>query len=72
METWIVGARRVDPVRRTCSGPDGSTRLTATEVALLGYLLRAEGRPVPRDELLREVSNAVQCTDESELDLSLG
>lgn len=51
-----VGAFRFRPGAKELVGRDGSrVRLTEKETGLLKYLLRAESRPVPRNELLDEV-----------------
>jgi DNA-binding response OmpR family regulator len=45
----------LDPLSRACSRGDVPIELSRREGALLGALLRREGRPVPKDDLLREV-----------------
>jgi two-component system, OmpR family, response regulator len=45
----------LDPLSRACSRGDVTIELSRREGALLGALLRREGRPVPKDDLLREV-----------------
>ncbi|MCB9676678.1 MAG: winged helix-turn-helix domain-containing protein [Alphaproteobacteria bacterium] len=55
MRQWILGSRTIYPARQICVGTAGPVGLTPTEVALLTYLLEADGRAVPREELLREV-----------------
>ncbi|MFT7463993.1 MAG: DNA-binding response OmpR family regulator [Pseudohongiellaceae bacterium] len=51
-----LGGRRIDLSRHTVELRDGETRqLADREVALLTHLARTGERPVPRDELLRDV-----------------
>ena len=53
---WTFPQGRVDFIRRSVTFPDGSTEeLAAREADLLHYLVSANGRPVPREELLLQV-----------------
>ncbi len=45
----------LDPLSRACRRGEVAIELSRREGALLGALLRREGRPVPKDDLLREV-----------------
>jgi DNA-binding response OmpR family regulator len=45
----------LDPLSRACHRGDVAIELSRREGALLGALLRREGRPVPKADLLREV-----------------
>ena len=53
------GSLRLDPATRELAASGGAAsrrvRLTEKEAAILAYLVRAEGRTVPREELLAEV-----------------
>jgi DNA-binding response OmpR family regulator len=54
--SWSFPGGQVDITRREVCHEDGSREdLAAREVELLQYLIAARGRPVPRDELLRQV-----------------
>lgn len=55
MEGFWLGDREVDLHRRQVSRGDAVTRLTATEVRLLSYLLDRAPATVSREELLSEV-----------------
>lgn len=53
-----LGALRLDPVTRELAAAAGAgprVRLTEKEAAILAYLIRADGRTVPREELLAQV-----------------
>lgn len=53
---WAFPGGVVDLTRREVRHDDGSREdLAAREIELLQYLIAARGRPVPRDELLRQV-----------------
>ena len=53
------GSLRLDPATRELAASGGAAsrrvRLTEKEAAILAYLVHAEGRTVPREELLAEV-----------------
>ncbi|MEU9559488.1 response regulator transcription factor [Streptomyces fumanus] len=51
----VHGDLRLDPARRTATHAGRRLPLTAKEFAVLEYLLAAEGRVVPADELLQKV-----------------
>ncbi|MEU1056711.1 response regulator transcription factor [Streptomyces sp. NPDC005876] len=51
----VHGDLRVDPARRTATHAGQQLALTAKEFAVLEYLLAAQGRVVPADELLQKV-----------------
>lgn len=54
--TWAFAGGSVDLTRREVRHDDGTRDdLAAREAELLQYLIAARGRPVPRDELLRQV-----------------
>jgi DNA-binding response OmpR family regulator len=51
-----IGGYEFRPASRTLTGPrDKEIRLTDKETSILKYLYRSGDKPVPRDELLREV-----------------
>lgn len=50
-----VGDLVLDSVRRTCSRRGNPIRLTPREFGLLDLLARAEGRPVPKEEILLQL-----------------
>jgi two-component system KDP operon response regulator KdpE len=54
-EVFDDGYLRIDVTRRSVAVRGRPIRLTPTEYRLLTYLLGRRGRPVPHDELLREV-----------------
>lgn len=49
-----IGRLAIDPTRLVAED-DGAVDLSAREVELLAYLVKNAGRPVPREELLKEV-----------------
>lgn len=54
--TFEVGPYEFKPSARLMTRQDGAkVRLTDKETAIIKYLLKAGGRPVPRDQLLDEV-----------------
>lgn len=53
--SFVVTIGSVDLERRMVFSPRGDVPLSDLETALLAHLHQAEGRPVARDELLREV-----------------
>lgn len=55
----VRGALRLDPARRTVSHCGTQLALTSKEFGVLAYLLGAEGRTVPADELLAKVWDEV-------------
>lgn len=56
LATWAFPGGRVDFVRREVVFDDGARdELAGREADLLHYLVSANGRPVPREELLRQV-----------------
>ncbi|MFF5499996.1 response regulator transcription factor [Streptomyces aquilus] len=55
----VRGALRLDPARRTVSHSGTQLPLTTKEFGVLAYLLGAEGRTVPADELLAKVWDEV-------------
>jgi DNA-binding response OmpR family regulator len=58
MSSWKFPGGTADFERRVISYDDGgSCELAEREADLLRYLVSCQGRPVPRDELLREVWN---------------
>ena len=50
-----IGELSLDPIARTATRGERSLHLRPREYALLAYLARHAGRPVPRDELLRAI-----------------
>ncbi len=51
-----IGPYEFHPAAKTLSAPPGNrVRLTEKETSILKYLYRAGAKPVPREELLREV-----------------
>jgi len=50
-----VGDLTLDPLSKACRRGDVTIDLSRREGALLGALLRRDGRPVPKADLLREV-----------------
>ncbi|MBZ9641757.1 response regulator transcription factor, partial [Streptomyces sp. PSKA30] len=55
----VRGPLRLDPARRTASHSGTQLPLTTKEFGVLEYLLGAEGRTVPADELLAKVWDEV-------------
>jgi DNA-binding response OmpR family regulator len=56
LETWCFPGGRADFTRREILHDDGARdELAGREAELLAYLVAARGRPVPREELLRQV-----------------
>jgi DNA-binding response OmpR family regulator len=56
LETWVFPGGRADFTRREILHDDGARdELAGREAELLAYLVAARGRPVPREELLRQV-----------------
>ena len=54
-EKILLGRFTADVRRRVVHRPEGDTRLTTTEAALLGYLVARPGESVSREALLEEV-----------------
>ncbi|MCB9670889.1 MAG: response regulator transcription factor [Alphaproteobacteria bacterium] len=50
-----IAGIEVDPDRLTAEGSQGSTELSTRDVELLAYLASQPGRPISREELLKEV-----------------
>ncbi len=66
-----IGEVAIDLSKRLVTRPEGEEALTATEAGLLRELIHAEGRVVPRDQLLRRVWGYRPTVQTRALDIAL-